>query len=92
MFKIVFLQQNKIYTFSRESELKHALALHPEMPLRFGCRQGHCATCAIKVVDGMENLSRPTKEEKETLSKKGLSDNYRLACQCVVLGDVTIDG
>lgn len=49
---------------------------------------GQCGTCIIEVVEGMENLSPPTEVEKRKLKKK--PDNYRLACQTVVNGPVSI--
>lgn len=43
----------------------------------FGCRDGHCGTCLIEVLDGEENLSELTEKEEELyLDKKN-----RLACQ-----------
>jgi uncharacterized 2Fe-2S/4Fe-4S cluster protein (DUF4445 family) len=42
---------------------------------------GVCGRCGIRVVDGAENLTPPTRFE--------LGDR-RLACQAVVLGDCTI--
>ncbi len=46
----------------------------------FACTEGVCGTCVIEVVDGEENLSRPTQEEEDFLGE-GCSDE-RLACQC----------
>jgi len=49
---------------------------------------GQCATCVVEVADGMENLSPKTDFEQRRLKKK--PDNYRLACQTLVNGSVTI--
>jgi len=49
---------------------------------------GQCNSCQVEVLEGMENLSPPTDAEAKMLRKK--PDNYRLACQCVVDGDLTI--
>lgn len=49
---------------------------------------GQCATCVVEIVDGLENLSERTEFEKRTLRKK--PDNYRLACQVLVNGSVTV--
>ncbi len=49
---------------------------------------GQCGTCIVEVVEGMENLSPRTDAEKRILKKK--PDSYRLACQTMVNGPVTI--
>ena len=46
----------------------------------FGCTQGICGTCKIKIIEGIENLSDLSNNEKEmTLDK-----DIRLACQCSI--------
>jgi len=49
---------------------------------------GQCATCIVEVTAGMENLSPKTDFEQRRLKKK--PSNYRLACQTLVNGSVTI--
>ena len=49
---------------------------------------GNCGTCIVEIVEGMENLSPPTDAEKRILKKK--PENYRLACQTVVNGAVSV--
>lgn len=49
---------------------------------------GQCGTCIVEVVEGMENLSPKTQPEERKLKKK--PDNYRLACQTIVNGSVSI--
>jgi ferredoxin len=49
---------------------------------------GQCATCVVEVAEGMENLSPKTDFELRRLKKK--PENYRLACQTLVNGSVTI--
>ncbi|MDJ0675621.1 MAG: 2Fe-2S iron-sulfur cluster-binding protein [Calothrix sp. MO_167.B42] len=51
-----------------------------------GC--GQCGTCAVEIVEGMENLSPLTAAEKSLLKKK--PDNFRLACQTLVNGPVSV--
>lgn len=52
----------------------------------FGCREGACATCMIKVSEGMEFLNKVTDNEEMTLMPDELESDIRLACQCVVSG------
>ncbi len=59
--------------------------------LAFGCGTGVCGSCLINVIEGMENLSPKTDQERETLESTGAAENQRLACQCKVSGDVVIE-
>jgi len=60
--------------------------------LMFGCRLGVCGACAVEILEGKLNLSPMQVDEKEFLELIGhCDDDYRLACQCQVFGDVTIN-
>jgi len=73
------------------------LALPDESPIAeaceqagvpFACTEGVCGTCVIEVVEGMQNLSPFTQEEKDFL---GDMECERLACQCKIKrGEVKI--
>lgn len=55
----------------------------------FACTEGVCGTCVIEIVEGKENLTPPTQEEKDFLGD-GTCDE-RLACQCKIkCGNVKI--
>lgn len=57
----------------------------------FGCRVGACGACAIKVIQGSENLSAMSEDERDFITMLDLGEGiYRLACQCKILGDITI--
>lgn len=43
---------------------------------------GVCNRCRVKIVEGSENLTPPTRYESDT--------ETRLACQAVVLGDCSV--
>ncbi|MEB3273629.1 MAG: 2Fe-2S iron-sulfur cluster-binding protein [Prochlorothrix sp.] len=49
---------------------------------------GQCGTCKIEVVEGAKNLSPRTAVEDRKLRRK--PENYRLACQALVNGPVTV--
>ncbi len=57
----------------------------------FGCRDGACGACMIRVLEGQENLSPIKDDEKDFLETMAAEPNERLACQCKVLGDVKIE-
>lgn len=50
---------------------------------------GQCGTCVVEVLEGMENLSPKTDVEKRKLRKK--PESYRLACQTLVNGPVSVN-
>ena len=49
---------------------------------------GQCGTCIVEIVEGTGNLSPKTPFEQKRLKKK--PDNYRLACQALVNGPVSV--
>ncbi|AFZ32248.1 ferredoxin [Gloeocapsa sp. PCC 7428] len=49
---------------------------------------GQCGTCIVEITQGMENLSPRTEVEDRKLKKK--PKNYRLACQALVNGPVSV--
>ena len=49
---------------------------------------GQCGTCIVEITEGIENLSPRTDVENKILKKK--PENYRLACQTLVSGAVSV--
>lgn len=58
--------------------------------LIYGCREGDCGTCLMKVEDGWNNLSTPSVVEEKILKENLAGKHNRLACQAQVLGDVVV--
>lgn len=56
----------------------------------YGCREGDCGTCLMKVEQGWGNLSSISVIEDKVLRENAAGRHYRLACQAQVLGDVTV--
>lgn len=56
----------------------------------YGCREGDCGTCLMRVEVGWENLSTPSVVEDKILRENAAGKHHRLACQAQVLGDVTV--
>ncbi len=46
----------------------------------FGCQDGACGVCNIEVLEGKENLTELTENEKVF----GMTQDSRLACQCKI--------
>lgn len=57
----------------------------------FGCRDGACGACMVRVVENPTHLSAMEDHERDFLETMAARDDERLACQCKVLGDVTIE-
>jgi len=70
---------------SEEVELEDGSSLQEvceEAGVPFACTEGVCGTCVIEVVEGNENLSSPSQEEKDFLGDD--CSEERLACQCSI--------
>jgi ferredoxin len=57
----------------------------------FGCRDGACGACMVKVISGADHLSPMQDNEKDFLETMAARPDERLACQCKVYGDVTLE-
>ena len=57
----------------------------------FACRVGVCGACVMEVIDGYAQLGPVSTSERIFLGDLGYCpDQYRLACQSRLLGDVTV--
>lgn len=59
--------------------------------ITFGCRNGSCGTCRIRVTQGLAHCSDMGTEERDFLRGLCTSEDERLACQVSVLGDIEVD-
>lgn len=89
MPKLTFDSTNQSFEIALGCELLTAYKIQPDMPLKFGCTQGNCGVCEIRIKAGENNLSPLTKQEKHTLKDK-CQKGYRLACQCALLGHLEL--
>ena len=72
----------------REALLDAGVEVYPFVWALLNCRgHGICGSCRVKVTGGEENLSPRTDVESRKLRKR---PDLRLACQCVVRGDVKV--
>lgn len=62
-----------------------------ETSILFGCRDGACGACMVRVLEGAENLSPMQDDERDFLETMAAEPNERLACQCKVRGDVKLE-
>jgi ferredoxin len=77
MGKIVFEHSGEEFTVPDGDPIA---SICEEAGVPFACTEGVCGTCIIEVVEGMENLSPQTQEEKDFLGEE--NNKERMACQC----------
>ena len=75
------------YANLRKVALLHDVEVYKGIDRLANCHgNGLCGTCVMEIVEGLENVSPKTLREQFRL--KGKPANYRLSCQCQVLGDI----
>ena len=91
MPKVTFQQTGTVIELENNSPLID-IEDQKNNELPFGCRNAACGTCAIDVIYGMENLTPKNEEEIDLLNILDIDgEKRRLACQCILHGDITID-
>jgi len=90
MPKITFKSDGKEIEVQKGTTLTQA-AEDAGASIPFSCKAGVCMSCLVNVLNGAENLGPMTDNEKATLEGFGAKPNQRLACQCVVNGDATVE-
>lgn len=59
--------------------------------LVFGCRAAQCGACVIRITSGATHLNQPEQDELDVLDVLGVDGDHRLACQCTVFGDISLE-
>jgi ferredoxin len=91
---ITFIKENKEAivaqgTNLREKALENKIDIYTLKGKLTNCGgYGQCGTCVVEIVEGMENLSPKTDFEQKVLKKK--PESFRLACQTLVNGSVSV--
>jgi len=95
MSTIKFIKEDKEVVIAnganlREKALQNGIDIYKWRGKLMNCGgYGQCGTCIVEIVSGMENLSPKTDFEGRKLKKK--PENYRLACQTLVNGSITVN-
>lgn len=59
--------------------------------ITYGCREGDCGTCIMKVTTGWQHLTEPSILEDKVLRENMAGKHNRLACQAQVLdGNISV--
>jgi len=77
MAKIIFSDNGKSINVKDKTPIKEVCK---EFGIPFSCEDGICGTCMIDIIEGEDNLSELTQEEKDM----GMNKTKRLACQCKI--------
>jgi len=59
--------------------------------ITFGCRNGSCGTCRVRILGGLENCTPMGPEERDFLRGMDAPADQRLACQVCIQGDVDVE-
>lgn len=91
MPQIRFLKNRPVVQVEAGANLMRAL-LAAGVPVASSCNgAGVCGKCKIRVPLNEENLSPMSTDELFILEKNGIGKGFRISCQCLVQGDVTVD-
>jgi ferredoxin len=94
MANITFIKENKEVIAAdganlREKALQNGIDIYTLRGKLVNCGgYGQCGTCIVEIVEGSEHLSEKTPFEQKKLKRK--PENYRLACQTVVNGAISV--
>lgn len=77
------------YANLRKVALLNGVEVYKGLDKFANCRgNGLCGTCVMEIIEGAQNLSPKNWREQHCFKLKAKPDNYRLSCQCQVLGDL----
>jgi ferredoxin len=77
MAKLVNVENGKEVELEDGSRVKDACK---KIGIPFGCEDGQCGTCAVEIVEGVENLEGLNQKEEDM----GMDEKWRLCCQCTI--------
>jgi ferredoxin len=85
MSKIINLKTGKSEELKDGEKIREVIE---RLGVPFGCEDGICGTCMIDIIEGEDNLSELTEQEKDLMRDK----KHRLACQCKIKkGDIKFE-
>lgn len=89
--KIKFLPQNIEVENNPDKSLME-IAHENNIPIKSICNgKPSCAECRIRIVEGMNNVPPPGKEETNLIGTAFYLDGRRLSCQVHCYGNVVVD-
>jgi ferredoxin len=88
--KVRFLPEDLLVEAPAGTSLQ-AIADASGADITFGCRNGSCGTCRVRILRGLDNCTPPGPEERDFLLALEAPPDQRLACQFCVTGDVDVE-
>jgi ferredoxin len=94
MSSIKFVKEDKEIVIAqganlREKAVQNQIDIYTFKGKMMNCGgYGQCGMCKVEIVEGLDNLSPRTDFENRKLAKNPA--NYRLACQTLVNGEVSV--
>ena len=90
MSSIDFLPDNKKFD-AHEGETILQTASRNGIPHVNACGgEGKCTTCRLLILEGIENCSPETEKEISLKEKARTTEEFRLACQTTISGDIIV--
>lgn len=91
MYKIHYTSINKEVISDKKENSILDISLSNQIPHLHECGgQGNCTTCRVRILDGVKNISKRSQKEKRLAEKRQWDPSIRLACQCKVKGNISI--
>ncbi|MBT4369319.1 MAG: adenylate/guanylate cyclase domain-containing protein, partial [Candidatus Marinimicrobia bacterium] len=90
MPKLTLLPDNKVIEVENDKLILEA-TLDENISHAHACGgEGKCTTCRVLVLDGLDHCSEPTEKELRIKEKIHSTQEFRLACQTRIQGDMTV--
>lgn len=91
MAKILYTGINQLVESDDEHSTLLDISLENKIPHLHECGgNGRCTTCRVRIIEGHQNVSSPTMQEKNVAHFRKWDPSIRLACQSYIKGDVSI--
>jgi class 3 adenylate cyclase/hemoglobin-like flavoprotein len=91
MAKVLYTGINQFVETNDEDSTLLDISMENKIPHLHECGgNGRCTTCRVRIMDGYQNISRPSSLEKQMAHLRKWDPSIRLACQCYISGDVSI--
>ncbi len=89
MPKLIIVTDDKTFELPENYPLIDLCEDH-DTSILFGCRDGACGACMVRITEGAENLTAMKEDERDFLETMAAEPNERLACQCRILKGTVI--
>ncbi|MBX7218263.1 MAG: hypothetical protein DYG96_10825 [Chlorobi bacterium CHB2] len=87
---VTFLPSKKSISVEAGTLLLEAIR-EARLPVAQSCGGfGICSWCKVRVIEGSQNLSMPSRVEQRLMQRQSFKPEERASCQAEILGDVTV--